>query len=152
VSKRRVAAGVFAAAAVLVLGFLPQTPAMATGDNFLEVCTHSDVSCQDGTHFTNGTPPGDHCATAPDDTRVCIVYDGDVVYVKDGQVDSHSALGLVETDSGVPLRICRNPYGSGSWARCDFDWIEDAMHKVSGGEKTSYTSYEQHDLWSFTSD
>jgi hypothetical protein len=151
VSKRRVAAGVFSAAAALALVLLPQTPAMATGDNFLEACAHSDVSCQDGTHFTNGTPPGDDCQTASDDTRVCIVYDGDVVYVKDGQVDSHSALGWVETDSGVPHRICRNPYGSGSWARCNFDWVEDATHKVYGGEKTSYTSYEQYGLWTFTS-
>lgn len=144
-------AGILAAASGLALFLLTPTPAMATGDDFLHACQSSDVSCQNGVEVSGTIGPYNRCETAADLTEVCVRYDGDVVYVKDGATDSHSAIGMISTSSGVPTRICRNPYGNGTWARCDFDWVEDANHDVYGGEKVDYDSAPVNYLWSFSS-
>jgi hypothetical protein len=149
-TRRRRLAGILAAASGLALGFLAPTPAMATGDDFMSVCQSPDTSCQNGVEVSGTIGPFDHCDTAGDLTEVCVRYDGDVVYVKDGETDSHSALGMINASSGVPTRICRNPYGSGTWARCDFDWEETAHKDVYGGEKVTYDSAAVGILWSFS--
>jgi hypothetical protein len=122
---------------------------MATGDDFLQICTASYTSCQNGVQVSGTIGPYNRCDTV-NGTEVCVRYDGDVVYVKDGASDSNSALGMVYTSSGVSHRICRNPYGAGTWARCDFDWAENADHDVYGGERITYESAPLDYLWSFS--
>ena len=54
---------------------------------------------------------------------VCIKRDGDVVFVRDTDSDGRSALGQIgfTVDN---IYVCRNGHGSGTWARCDFQWPE----------------------------
>jgi hypothetical protein len=147
---RRRLASVLAAASGLALVF-PAPAAMATGDDFISLCQDPGVSCQNGVQVSSPTAP-DVCGTANDFTQVCVHFDGDIVYVKDGRTDSHSALGEISASSGVPIRICRNPYGNGTWARCNFDWAENANKDVFGGEKITYDNWDlQSYLFSFFS-
>ncbi|MET9268512.1 hypothetical protein [Kribbella sp. NPDC003557] len=55
---------------------------------------------------------------------VCIKRDGDVVFVRDTDSDGRSALGQIgfTVDN---IYVCRNGHGSGTWARCDFQWPEN---------------------------
>lgn len=139
---RGVRVGVVAAAvAACVLGAPPA--AMASGADFYKGCRNSDVSCQDGVRVTGTIGPFNRCGTAGSSvgsTEVCIRYDGDVVYVKDGAADGHSAIAQITTAKGVPYRYCRNPYGHGTWAKCDFNWPENAWKEFSGGRILDYNN------------
>jgi hypothetical protein len=60
-----------------------------------------------------------------------IAYDGDYVYVYDGAIDGYSAIAEVQSPSGsVNFRYCRNAHGYGTWARCNFDWLEPQRHEL----------------------
>lgn len=94
--------------------------------------------------------PVEACATGWDGTKICIDTYGDKVWVYDGKSDGNSALGWIVSSSGsVTQRYCRNPHGQGTWARCNFDWVENVNKQVSGGVRHSYTGWHLRYLFSF---
>ncbi|MEV0730993.1 hypothetical protein [Polymorphospora sp. NPDC050346] len=99
---------------------------------------------------TGGT--ADTCGTGYGSTRICIDYDGDYVFVYDGEADGGSGLAEIYSSSGsYDFRYCRNAHGAGTWARCNFDWPEDATKRVYGGVPYSYTNHPtSSELWHFT--
>ncbi|WP_344922359.1 hypothetical protein [Plantactinospora mayteni] len=120
--------------------FAAPTSAMADESWYDDCVAYASSVCQTGVQV--GGPAGeDECATASADmhyTRVCINFDGDYVYVKDGKEDTHSAIAAVTGGTGsVTGRYCRNPYGNGTWARCNFDWTESGEKRVYGGYRVS---------------
>ncbi|WP_027935397.1 hypothetical protein [Amycolatopsis thermoflava] len=150
-SKRWVRAGLVATAAIA--GVVAAAPAAgAAGADYMEICQSAKVSCQNGAKVS-GPGSYDRCGTttaAASYTQVCVEYDGDVVYVKDGSADGSSSFGKVSSTSGTAYRFCRNPHGAGTWAKCDFDWSEAADKQVYGGVKLSYTNFNDQYLFSFT--
>ncbi|MFG3691733.1 hypothetical protein [Micromonospora sp. NPDC047740] len=120
-------------------------------DNYYDHCSRSDISCQTGVEV--GGPDYDKCyQESTHDTIVCIKFAGDIVYVYDGSTDGNSAMGAVATpDAGsVSVRYCRNPHGSGTWAKCNFDWVEDTTKIVYGGVRIDSDSESMTRLWSFS--
>lgn len=145
--------GIRAAVIAFAIGtavFAVQSPSMAD-DDYFTWCSYTWVSCQTGAKVSQ--PPSDVYACAAEltsYTTVCIDYYGDIVYVFDGSSDGNSAMGSVIADAGsVTDRFCRNPHGSNTWARCNFDWVESANKEVYGGVRISYIKHEPHLLWSF---
>ncbi|WP_189047283.1 hypothetical protein [Micromonospora sonchi] len=80
-------------------------------------------------------------------TSVCIDYDGDYVYVKDGKADGYAAMALVYSANGVNTRLCRNNHGNGTWAKCNFNWAEAGRHAVSAGYKEQFHILRLDYLW-----
>jgi hypothetical protein len=123
---------------------------------YFDWCYRTNVSCQTGVEIS-GTPWGDgvtYCdADSYYDTMVCIKTDGDIVYVYDGATDNNSAVGNIYIpESGsdsVASRWCRNPYGKGSWAKCNFNWLEDKEKEVHGGVRYDSDSYWDELLFTF---
>jgi len=112
------------------------------------------VSCQNGVEVS-GPPSGLRCDTSPQifgSTKVCVQYDGDFVYVRDGDADGHAALGIIDTPytGSVRTRFCRNPHANGSWARCNFDWPESGLKTVSGGYRITTYGISGYPLWEFS--
>ncbi|NIH86616.1 hypothetical protein [Amycolatopsis granulosa] len=141
----RMAMATLAAAGVV----LAAAPTATAGEpHFYRSCAQADFSCQNGAKIS-GPTDYDRCDTGWT-TKVCVKYDGDVVYVQDGSADGRSALGVIEASSGVRARVCRNPHGHGTWARCKFDWSEGAAKKVEGGVLLSFDEMHLGTLWSFT--
>jgi len=143
--------GTRAAVVALAIGtsvFALQSPSMAD-DNFFTWCGSADISCQAGVQVSEPTGQ-DRCITANvGNTRVCINYTGDIMFVRDNSGDTHSAVGRVVASSGVSDRWCRNAHGVGTWARCNFDWVETAQKDVYGGVRISSTEARTNYLWSF---
>lgn len=138
--SRPVRAGLLAVVAVSAAVFAAPSPSMAAGDQFVSNCQDPYTSCQDGT-LMSGAPsnPDRECWNSLGtyhDVSVCIVYYGDIVYVRDNDADGHSVIGQVDSEVGNPYttRLCRNHYGSGTWVRCDFNWDERGWKYVYGGE------------------
>ncbi|GAB3569731.1 hypothetical protein GCM10027445_21970 [Amycolatopsis endophytica] len=132
---------------------LTAAPSAAAEPGFLSSCSYSHVACKNGAKVSVPSPYN-RCETAGSSvgsTQVCVLYDGDVVYVKDGSADGRSALGTIVATSGVEYRICRNPHGSGTWAKCTWNWGESAKKTVQGGVKQSAALASYNNLWSFTS-
>jgi len=143
-SKR--AALVLAAVAIAVFAL----PPAAMADDYFAWCPHADTTCQTGVEA--GLVQGE-CLTAPSayhKTTVCVKYDGDYVYVYDGQSDGKSAIAEIGTDNGsVNKRLCRNTLGYGNWARCNFDWAESGEHRAWGGYLISYQEMPTDFLWAW---
>jgi hypothetical protein len=140
---------VFTLAAAVAAIFAAPGAALADEDYFKD-CGYSNVSCQTGVQV--GIPNGECMTASPAHhyTSVCVGYDGDYVYVKDGLDDGMAAMAFIRTDQGeVTGRHCRNNYGYGSWARCDFDWVESADKLVFGGYKEDYDYIFYWYLWEF---
>jgi len=136
-----------ALSSAMVAVFAMPSSAMAAEDYF-EMCTYTWVSCQTGVKV--GLPEG-VCMTAGSGghyTQVCIDYDGDYVYVRDGQADGYAGVAYVDSQYGdINGRLCRNNYGYGTWAKCNFDWTEDGYHFVKGCYKVNYTTQWCNFLW-----
>lgn len=71
----------------------------------------------------------------PGSSYVEVRKSDDTVWVKDICADGMSATAKVTTydEAGhdVRHRKCRNPYGKGTWAKCDFNWEDnDATGKA----------------------
>jgi hypothetical protein len=64
---------------------------------------------------------------------VCYQADGDYLYVKDGDSDGRSAYGYFTWPGDRDT--CRNPYGYGTWVRCNYDLPE--------GMRIMYQGYTQ---------
>jgi len=131
--------------------FAVPTASWADGDYFTW-CASSEVTCQTGTEVS--APSGeDKCVKELTHyTIVCINYNGDYVYVYDGDADGHSSLGAVSTPDAGSLtgRWCRNTHGYGSWAVCNFNWVEDTTHYVYGGIRYDSDSLWYTLLWKFS--
>ncbi|NUQ87480.1 MAG: hypothetical protein HOQ43_03325 [Glycomyces artemisiae] len=136
-------------AAVAVTMFALPSAAMAE-DNYFNWCTRADTSCQTGVEV--GLVEGE-CMTAPaayHKTQVCIKYDGDYVYVYDGQADGYAAMAEIGNDNGsINSRLCRNNKGYGTWVRCNFDWAEAGEHRAWGGYKISTMEMPTEFLWAW---
>src|SRR5687768_14066345 len=95
------------ALAALVAGAVP---AAASAD---EVVVTGDKVKGPGTACEGNNVSNGH-------VKVCFQPDGEWIYVRDQDSDGRSAYGQV---SGRD-RHCRNPYGDGTWARCNYSFRE----------------------------
>ncbi|WP_335991946.1 hypothetical protein [Glycomyces sp. MUSA5-2] len=134
-------------AAVLASVFAVPSAAMAEA-NYFQDCELERVACVYGTKVAG---PIGECMTANaahGSTQVCIQYDGDYVYVRDGDKDGYGATALVYTEFGsINHRWCANAEGYGTWVRCNFDWREDGDHAVAGGYLIQYYEEVMMQLW-----
>jgi hypothetical protein len=152
--SRPIRAGLLALSIAVTAVFAAPSPGMAAGDDFYYDCRYSWYSCQTGVLVTSFSY--DICKTAPQagsrSTRVCVNYEGDYVYVKDGDADTWSAVAQIAgAGSGdVVFRVCRNPHGAGTWARCNFNWSESGEKDVWGGIRYDSTDLTMTNLWSFS--
>jgi len=139
------------AVAVGAAVFAFPSASLAAGDTYLDQCSLSNFSCQTGTQVGDASG-SDDCKVDPNhNTTVCIKYDGDIVYVRDGAADGDSALGEIYSNAGsIRQRICRNPYSAGTWARCNFDWVEATTHTVYGGVRFTNDTWAIQYLWDFS--
>lgn len=67
--------------------------------------------------------PGTACEgnnASNDHVKVCFQPDGEWIYVRDQDSDGRSAYGQVAGRD----RHCRNPYGDGTWVRCNYSFRE----------------------------
>jgi len=147
-TARAVVAGLLAA---VVAVFAAPAPSMASDDNFFVLCSNSGVSCQTGVQVAG---PVGECLMAPAQqasTIVCVDYDGDYVYVKDNKSDGYPGFGEIVSQNGdVRDRICRNNHTAGTWARCNFNWVEAGWKDVLGGILKSDRDMSYAYLWVFS--
>jgi hypothetical protein len=61
--------------------------------------------------------------------KVCFEKDGDIFWIKDKAADGRSAMVKFNISTTDRRGSCRNPYGVGSWAYCDYNFLEG--HGVS---------------------
>jgi hypothetical protein len=149
--KRTLARGALLVSVVMLTVSALPSAAWAEADYYVD-CWRSYVSCQTGVKVSAPQGAGD-CATSGASkgmTSVCVVYDGDYVYVRDGKVDDRAAFGMVWSANGVRDRYCLNNHGYDTWARCNFDWAEDGDHTVTGGYKESYYDLVWDGLWTWS--
>jgi hypothetical protein len=88
--SRRAVSGVIALLAAAVVVFAGPAPAMAESD-YANICVSTHYYCANGVEA--GLVEG-QCMTPGaigHQTSVCVKYDGDHVYVRDGQADGHAA-------------------------------------------------------------
>jgi hypothetical protein len=133
-------------AAVGIAVFALPSAAMAEA-NYYADCELDRVICAYGTQV--GLPQGECMTTSTTyhSTSVCIDYDGDHVYVRDGKADGYGAAALVYSDNGVAHRWCANSKGYGTWVTCNFNWVEEGDHAVAGGYIVQYYVEEMTQLW-----
>ncbi|NIH78048.1 hypothetical protein [Amycolatopsis viridis] len=139
------------ATAGIVVAAAPTAAAAPGEPQFFGSCDVSLYTCQDGAKVS-APGPHDRCGTGPEHTKVCIRYDGDVVYVQDGSSDGRAVMAVIEQYTGKHwdnARLCRNPHGHGTWARCRFDWKESATKVVQGSVLLSTSLTRTETLWSF---
>lgn len=149
--KRALARGAVLVSAVLLAMSASPSAAWAEDEYYVD-CWRAYVTCQTGVKVSAPQGDGD-CATSGATkgmTSVCVVYDGDYVYVRDGKGDDRAAFGMVWSANGVRDRYCLNNHGNGTWARCNFDWSEEGDHFVSGGYKDDYYDLVWDGLWSWS--
>ncbi|MFE9201174.1 hypothetical protein [Micromonospora sp. NPDC007230] len=145
--SRRAVGGALALATAAFVVFAAPAPAMAAED-WYKGCNDGETACQTGVQV--GAGEGECHSTPYGNTTVCVDYYGDYVYVKDGKTDGNSAIGAVSAYEGsYSFRYCRNPYGSGTWARCNFDWIEGAYKEAWAGYRESTPLLHLQKLWGF---
>lgn len=65
-----------------------------------------------------GACQGNHVEN--DNVKVCFHPDGEWLYVKDVAKDGRSAYGQIASRD----RHCRNPYGRGTWVKCNYSFRE----------------------------
>ncbi|MFG2059151.1 hypothetical protein ACGFI9_34555 [Micromonospora sp. NPDC048930] len=149
---RALRASLIALVTTVTAVFAVSSPSMAGGEDFYFDCSNSWASCQTGVLVS--APGGLPCGTASTiyhSTGVCIRYDGDYVYVRDGQADGYAAMAFISSSgSSITYRICRNNQGYGTWVRCNFDWSESETKYVDGGYKKDYYDGYGQFLWSFS--
>jgi hypothetical protein len=143
--KRIAVVWTFVAALVLLV----PTAAHAE-DMFSQRCQSAGFICVNGAQVSQSpVSVADFCrdatlATEPD-VYICVRKSDDVVWVKDTEADGHSAVGEVTTNDEV-TRVCRNRYGSGTWVKCDWNWVENSGNALSAEEFDADT-----DTWSHSS-
>lgn len=140
---RVVAAGVGSLLVTVLLSAIAPASSMASSkrtdisaaaeDYFSQDCYQSWLSCQNGvkTSYPDLKPRGeaDLCWLSHPQAKFCVKYYGDYVWIKDDFPDSRSMVGVIRrSDGGGYVRACRNRSGSGTWARCNFDWAEGGYH------------------------
>jgi hypothetical protein len=132
--------------AAMVAVFAVPSAAMAEA-NYYADCELERVICAYGTEV--GLPQGECMTTSATygKTQVCVDYDGDHVYVRDGDADGHGAAAIVYSDNGVAHRWCANNKGYGTWVHCNFNWVEEGDHAVAGGYIVQYYVEQMTQLW-----
>lgn len=135
--------------AVVAAVFALPSAAMAEA-NYYKDCEYDWAICEFGVGdvLVNGS-----CMTTDTQrhsTSVCIGYDGDYVYVRDGKADGYGAVGYVWSEDGVRDRYCANNKGYGTWVRCDFNWTEATNHFAAGGYIEQYYIKETVFLWEWS--
>ncbi|SCL44543.1 hypothetical protein GA0070606_0339 [Micromonospora citrea] len=148
--SRRGQAAALALVATAVAVFVAPKPSMAGGDPYFVGCESSSASCQTGVKVAG---PVGVCMTESAtyaSTSVCLDYNGDHVYVRDGSADGRSAMARIDSERGLAYRYCRNTHGHGSWARCNFDWSEAGRKTVNAGYRQNYATMPLSYLWSFS--
>lgn len=99
---------------------------------FSSICSQAGKICKNGRLVSNPTnciPDCNHervCFSTLSDepsVRSCLQRYNDLIWVNDQEADGHSGIAAVVNDSHAD-RICRNPHGAGTWARCNWDWPE----------------------------
>jgi hypothetical protein len=136
--------------AAMVAVFALPSAAMAEA-NFYQDCPYDNVICTFGARV--GTPQGAVCDTVSATggyTEVCVNYETDSLYVKDGRADGYGAVGRVWSENGVNYRYCANNQGEGWWVKCDFDWTEAGSHSVAGGYIESWSTKHTVTQWSWS--
>ena len=147
--SRSVRAGLLSVVVAATTVFATATPSFAA--DFTRECENSWASCQDGVAVS--APNGLPCGTASkyfNSTTVCILYNGDDMYVRDGQKDGLSAMGFLQSGGTITVRICRNKHGYGTWVKCNFSWPESGTKYVDGGIIEKNRDLEGEFLWSFS--
>ena len=83
------------------------------------------------------------CGSASVESTSLVKMAGDYVYVKDTCKDGRSAVARItgQEDGHWHTRICRNAYGKGTWARCNYDWLEDPEKYLASGVYNGDTGY-----------
>ncbi|GGR88775.1 hypothetical protein GCM10010169_36300 [Micromonospora fulviviridis] len=142
--------GVVCTLVAATVGVFALPSAAMAEDNYYKTCEYDYVSCQTGVAV--GLPQGECMTTtlAYAYTSICVDYDGDYVYVRDGKADGYAAMGYVGSANGVSDRLCRNNHGYGTWVRCNFDWVEAGAHSASAGYKEQFYIMELDYLWSWS--
>ncbi|WBQ05195.1 hypothetical protein [Kribbella sp. CA-293567] len=83
---------------------------------------------------TKVSGPGGACNyafVANNAVKVCFEPDGELLYVYDGKSDGRSAIGEVSFSH----KGCRNKWGKGTWARCNYSWPEGKKAFIIGGTR-----------------
>ena len=78
--------------------------------------------------------------------KVCFQPDGEWLYVRDAAADGRSAYGLVWGRD----RVCRNPHGEGTWARCNYSFREGNSVKFKGytrDNEGAINLFRDHTAW-----
>ncbi|MGH3648116.1 MAG: hypothetical protein ACRDTM_13205 [Micromonosporaceae bacterium] len=123
-------------------------PSVSSEDYFSGRCVYGRTYCKNGLRIypTPGyDPAGADWCWYDSHVRICIKWEGDYVYVKDKVSDGRSAVAEVygPVSTWEPRSLyCRNPYGTGTWARCNFDWPENNYYDL-----VAYTFNKENDDW-----
>lgn len=105
-------------------------------------CGRVEVICQNGELSGNASSCVPDCryirhcfvsSSDEPDVGVCVQPHGDFVWVNDRSSDGNGGIGAAFNDQ-FGQRICRNAHGSGTWARCDWNWPEGSSWDLSGAE------------------
>ena len=85
----------------------------------------SDVICQNGVLSSFPDTNASVCWLYRVEVKGCEKNYGDYIWTKDDWSDGRSMiLTTMRVDELGYIRACRNKLGSGTWAKCNFDWDE----------------------------
>lgn len=139
----RRALALFAAAGALLAGAV--VPAAASGSDDSAARQQQDGTAEPLAFWwpQNSYPPletnvgkkvskpdidASNCWALPYKATACYKSHGDYIYVSDMKSDGRSAIAAFEdmTSENVMYRqgVCRNPYGKGTWVRCNYEFRE----------------------------
>jgi hypothetical protein len=111
------------AAVALAVALIPSAAEAVTWDNGTKVSHDYHMSSWPNTDTVGNKAVG--CGHV---SYVEVKKDGDYTFVKDQCADGRSATAQVivyNKDQSIRSRkYCRNSHGAGTWARCNFDWVE----------------------------
>lgn len=135
--RRQALPGLVALFAVLALSAIAKPGAAHAEASYFSFCAQADRVCVEGAQVA-GPVGAEFCVGDPNGSThpnagVCVDKANDLVWVSDTAQDSRSGMGYV-LGSGGTWYICRNKWGNGTWARCNFDWPEGRTFDVYLGD------------------
>ena len=149
---RKIAAGAAGLAVSLVLVVAPEAQAAApiwqTG---IKQSTTPSFALMGASGFAESYEYGSSRCEATwgfSNSSGVVVLSNDLIYVKDTCRDGRSAVArVVDLNGNTATRICRNPHGFGTWAKCDFNWPEPAQYRFEAGVYNADTGYLRFDFY-----
>jgi hypothetical protein len=97
----------------------------STEDCFSQECEQAVIICRNGTLSSFPDTNADTCWLWRVDVKGCEKDYGDYIWTKDDRADYRSMVLVTKrSDELGYIRACRNRFGSGTWAECNFDWEE----------------------------